>query len=276
MSKRQRTYSIGSGAQTRAGIVNRALKNKKNAADAAASAARAAVNAAVAPTPMDWMPTGNAKKAMYEKELKGVDQSLAITAGNLLSTTNTNGSSFVINLIQPGSASYNRVGRKTYCKSLRLRGIVNATLDDNAGASGIASNVVRMVVVWDKQPSGALPAFDTIFGKTDQTGAESCTFQDSQRYDNTGRFQVLRDVTMNFVAQASMNATIAQTVTAPFDEFIKLGNRESVYSGQSSPQTIADISTGALYVYFRARVNAAASSQAEVEASSFARLRFTD
>jgi len=99
-------------------------------------------------------------------EKKGVDTSIALTP--VIATTNTNASSFVLNLIQAGNGSWNRVGRKVHLKSLRLRGHLRWLYGNNAGTNNLDANAVRMVVVWDKQPSGgAIPTFDAIFGKTD-------------------------------------------------------------------------------------------------------------
>lgn len=210
-------------------------------------------------------------------EKKGVDTILTLSP--VLDTTSTNGSSFVINLVQPGTASYNRVGRKIYCQSVRIKGVANHTYTPTVTTGDMTSNVLRMVVVWDAQPSGVLPAFDTIFGTTTQAGTEGSKFLDPVRYDNMGRFAVLRDtiIPMQIDYQnafaGSSNISIQKYC---FDEYVKLSNRETVYSGQSSPCTIADISTGGLYIYFRSDVAAAGISQVAITEDSFARLRYTD
>jgi len=58
------------------------------------------------------------------------------------------------------------------------------------------------------------------------------------------------------------------------DEYIKMPDLETVFSGASSPMTIADISTGALYVYFRAYNQSTGVSEAQFTGN--ARLRYTD
>ena len=62
------------------------------------------------------------------------------------------------------------------------------------------------------------------------------------------------------------------------DEYIKIPSScaTTVYSGQSSPQTIADISSGALYVIFRVDQNTTGKFTATVPSSSWARLRYYD
>lgn len=205
-------------------------------------------------------------------EKKGMDTSLALTP--VLATTNTNGSAFTLNLVEPGNGSYNRVGRKIFNKSVRLTGLAELEIDVNASSNTYEDNL-RMVVVWDKQPSGSLPVFSDIFGNTAQDGTETSSVYSAPSYDNMGRFQVLRDKIIPLRHGAGSTAASGFYMRCHFDEYIKLGNRTTVYSGQSSPCTIADISSGALYVFFRAeRYEATFHVVAVVDA--WARLRYTD
>ncbi len=209
-------------------------------------------------------------------ELKGMDTTLTI-AGPIIATTNTNADSFVLNLIEPGNGSFNRIGRKTFAKSLRISGhmvyIYNAdpTTGDTTGVP------VRMVVVWDKQPSGTLPTFDVIFGRTSQDGTEATSVLDNLRYDNMGRFQVLRDCKFEPKPMVGDGGGSANLCVNPFlvDEFIDLKNRETVFSGDSDPITIADISSGGLYVYFRATGSTNQVIDWAVSGTMSSRLRFT-
>jgi len=212
-------------------------------------------------------------------ELKGLDTILT-QAAPIVNTTSTNGNSTVLNLVQPGTGSWNRVGRKIYPKSLRLKGSVLYQYAGAATTANLADNWLRMVVVYDKQPSGAaIPTFETIFGTTDQNGSEAGGLLAALRYDNMDRFKVLLDKCFDFgidstpLTTGSVNS-VSQRIT--FDEYLKLKVGETVYSGQSSPQTIADISSGALYVYWRCPLATAGVAEASVESSSFARLRYTD
>jgi len=208
------------------------------------------------------------------RETKGVDTSLSLSP--IISIPGTNASAFLLNAIAPGSGSFNRVGRKALLKSLRLKGA--AVFDMTASASGIVpANSLRMVIVWDKQPnSSTIPTWDTIFGVTDQAGAETSTVEAPLRYDNMSRFQVLKDKTIDVavvVANVVTTGVISQSMH--FDEYISLSNRETTYSGQSATCTIADISTGALYVYFRAHNNTT-NNIVTIDADTIARLRYTD
>jgi len=209
-------------------------------------------------------------------EKKGMDTDISVLS--IVSTTNTNANISVLNLVQQGAGSWNRVGRKIHAKSVRIKGFVNFA-SAPVLATGILSQCsFRMILVWDKQPSGsAIPSFDTIFGITAQDGTESCPdITCPLRYDNMDRFRVLKDW---FISPPSI--PLAATGTAPntiqavnFDEYTKLPMLESVYSGQSQPMTIADVSTGALYVIMRQTSNSGSTSQATFD--GIARLRYRD
>jgi len=138
---------------------------------------------------------------------------------------------------------------------------------------------VRVTLVYDKQPSGgAIPTFDTIFGRTDQSGTESTAYDDPIKYDNMSRFQVLKDIFLTDTPQATPPVTgTTMQVSSRFhvDEYVNVG-RETVFSGQSTPMTIADVSTGALYLIFRASLNTTTTSEVQVGAASMARLRYVD
>jgi len=202
-------------------------------------------------------------------ELKGVDSQ--VNVGNVLATTNTNADIFPINLVQQGAGSWNRVGRKIRMKSLRIKGICQYSLVTSVNTF---SNSTRMFVVYDRQPSSAtVPTFDQIFGGTDQTGAEASTFLSNLRYDNTERFVVLKDEVFNSKNNVFNAANTAESQMA-FDVYIKLKGLMTVFSGQSAPMTIADISSGAIYIGFRGEANSAANFATIKD--SVVRLRYYD
>ena len=133
------------------------------------------------------------------------------------------------------------------------------------------------MLVYDSQPSsGTIPTFDTIFGNTAQDGTESTTIISPLRYDNTGRFRVIRDWVRTFAASSVSTTLNSGNQYIYFDEFVDLKGAETIFSGQSAPMTIADISSGALYLIFRADANTGASAQAQILTASFARLRYID
>lgn len=185
---------------------------------------------------------------------------------------------FVPNLIAPGSGSMNRVGRKIFCKSLRVFGTVTLRQSFEATTGDFYGNTFRMMVVWDKQPSGALPIFSDIFAATPQSGTDASTTMSLPRYDNMSRFQVLRDVRISADALSPSNlGTTNETQREySFDEYIKLGNRQTVYGADNATAVIGDISSGGLYVIFRARLETGGTNTWFVNTGSMARLRYSD
>lgn len=210
-------------------------------------------------------------------ELKGVDTELALTP--VIATTNTNASSFVLNLVAPGTGSYNRVGRKIFNRNVRIFGHLEYTYSGVATTENLNGSTLRMVLVWDKQPSGVTPTFDTIFGSTTQDATESTDIFDPLKYDNMQRFRILKDVHITALinSQNTTGGTEDYIINNYYvDEFVDLKNRETTYSGQSSPCTIADISTGALFLFFRADQATANINAWTVASTCKSRLRYTD
>jgi len=212
-----------------------------------------------------------AARALGEK--KGVDTAIAFAQIN--STVNDNSGMVVLNLIQQGAGSWNRVGRKVNLRSLRIRGDILHT--QTTSASGITNGqVVRCVIVWDKQPSsGTIPQWQDIFGFTAQDGTEGTSMYAPIRYDNMDRFSILRDVTYDPQPGAKARNPDIVTYYNTIDEYIRLGDRECVFSGQSNPMTIADISSGAIYFCVRAKINNVNTTQSAIN-NMTARLRYTD
>jgi len=208
-------------------------------------------------------------------ETKGMDTDISINP--IVATTNTNECCFVLNLIRPGTGSWNRIGRKVHLKSIRIVGTFSFFTQPTA-AGVIFQSLARYTIVWDKQPSGAaIPAFDDVFGITDQAGTESCPdVTCPPTYDNMDRFRILLDDTIKQldIMVTSAGAGPNTTVQFPIDRYLKLPKLECVYSGQAEPQTIADISTGALYIYFRTKTNIA--NYATNQFDGIARLRYLD
>lgn len=215
------------------------------------------------------------------KELKGMDTSLALPLGGPVPTTTvTNEGCVVVNSIQQGAGSWNRVGRKCYNKSLLIKGEIGLSYSPLAATGAIALPMLRMVVIWDKQPCGfSIPTFETIFARTDQGGTETSKVFDPPRYDNMNRFTVLRD--MMITADKAITPAVGTgnnvDVSVPINEYIKLGNKETVYGSFTDPATIANISTGAILVYFRTTTTTAVDAATWlIPETLIARLRYTD
>lgn len=208
-------------------------------------------------------------------ELNGVDTTIVQTA--VIATTNTNDNCQLLNAIVPGTGSWNRIGRKVRLRSLRLKGVMTYTNSTAATTYNLARDPLVIRIVWDKNPSGgALPTYAAIFGNTSQGGTESAYVFDGLRYDATGRFSLLRELIVEApdIAPSDGAAQADLVAQVPLDLFIDLKNRETIFSGVSDPCTIADIYSGALYVYFRAPATSADSAWTVATGLTTARLRF--
>jgi len=218
----------------------------------------------------------DARSTTSRQELKGVDTMVAGLFGEITNTVNDNTDIIALNLAAPGNASFNRIGRKMKMMSIRLKGGFQSNTAPTDATSPQYSQLVRMTLVYDRQPTGAAPIFSTIFGTTDQAGSELVGFESPVRYDNTARFKVIRDwmIDLRPFGVATVGGQVVWT-KCEFDEYVKLGGLETVFGGQSNPCTVADIANGALFLVVRRDANNALNA-VQFVAGTFARLRFYD
>jgi len=207
-------------------------------------------------------------------EKKGVDT--FIQYNPIIGTTSTNAQITILNGIQQGAGSWNRVGRKVSLKSVRVKGYYLFNIVPTAVTGNLEIPFVRYCIIWDRQPnSGTLPSYDAIFMSTAQTGTEATnTISDQVRYDNMSRFRILKDVSLPCPTVPIMpsGSAPASQFAIPVDEYLKINNLETTYSGSNNPVTIADIATGALY--FVARALGATTSSVVCNLTS--RVRYND
>lgn len=205
-------------------------------------------------------------------ELKGVDGSWG-TEVIIPTDMSTADAIFAINLIAPGTGSYNRIGRQAKMRSIRYTGTF---LVARQGGDDVDATRIRMALIWDRQPGGSLPVKSDIFGKTPQTGTEVSSPYDWLRYDNMGRFQILKDdiYLANAKSGAMWDLGKSFDMIENFDCYVDLKNKQTTYSGQNSPSTIADISSGALYLVVMRR--GAVGDTYTVTLNGTWRLRYTD
>jgi len=183
----------------------------------------------------------------------------------------------VVNLTNTGSGSYNRVGRKIFMRSARIRAQLQFRFsNDVAIASSLQRSVgVRIALVYDRQPSGVLPVWGDIFANTDNIGDVIPEINSALNFANTSRFYVLRDFMV--VVDPPFLTTDGSVIQLDrfVDEYVDLQELETVYSGDSTECTIADISSGALYFMRAATADSPAVAESEVRRGAI-RLRYTD
>jgi hypothetical protein len=181
---------------------------------------------------------------------KGVDTN--VSQSDLFTTMANNDHVYPLNLVQAGTGSWNRVGRILTMTSLRCR--MELTQVWLASTLHTRSRMLRYVIVYDRQPNGTLPIKTDMFQYKSQAGVETGNWNGFLSYDNMQRFQILKDDTLVFEppprtfdsAGAPKNTIM---VDKHIDFYLPLSHITN-YKAESSPATIADISTGALYCVF--------------------------
>jgi len=187
--------------------------------------------------PGSMVPLASRGYRLNDTELKVYDISTATYAIN---TTGTIG-----NIFRPvnGSDFNNRIGRKTCLKTLQIRGYIqNEVVSNITAATSTNGQLLRLIVLWDTQPNGAVPALTDVL-----TTAHP---QAPLNLNNRDRFKVLRDKVWA-MGPMLISAAATQSVAAwdtpqviAIKEFIKLPNLETIYN--ASTGNVSDLSSGSL------------------------------
>lgn len=202
----------------------------------------------IGPLPAALLPHGPMKN-VAGTETKSVDFQVT---GNL----NTTPSIQVLNLIVEGASYYQRVGRRVRMKSIQTRMFA---ISSAANAAATGTDVKRVMIVYDRQCNGALPAYADIILSQAQGGATSSDALDMLNMNNRDRFWVLMDEYFQTPAAGINGATPASTVGSFIDpnlntehaqgrlniqRYIKLGGLETQFKATAG--AITDIATGSL------------------------------
>lgn len=156
----------------------------------------------------------------------------------------------LLNGVQTGTAFFNRIGSRVEWKNMHIRGF-------NANALTCVQGQLRMLIIYDRQPTGALPTVSDILQSRDQAGVATTSGASEINLDNRDRFTVIRD--QHWYAPACTNTAGVLTNGPQYpnddndhdiDMFIKLKGLQTQYRSSSSPCTIADIASGAMYALF--------------------------
>lgn len=190
-------------------------------------------------------------------------------------TLNTTPQFTILNVITTGASAWNRIGRKVTLRSVYLQGYIFPT----GVNSDVSQNWARIMIVYDKQPNGALPniadlIYDQPNSATDQ-GVSNLT--SGINMNNKDRFEIIRDIRL-YLPGGNTNTAATGCVTATSDcchieSYSKLAGRETHYKADSSPSVIGDIATGSLFMVAFSNAGVATAPWA-LEAS--VRLRFSD
>lgn len=169
-----------------------------------------------------------------------------------------------------GADMTNRIGRKIRVESLYVRGslAVQAAVQTPLTLNNVPAQAARMIILWDAQPNGALPAV------TDVLATSSPYSQ--LNLNNRERFKILADKVFTFDpwfynSVASSYAYGAGKTIIPIKKFLRL-NQEIIFNGTNGG-TVADIASNNLVMLW---VGTQLAGTTDLVAVLSTRVRFSD
>lgn len=147
-----------------------------------------------------------------------------------------------LNLVRVGPSYTNRVGRTIHLKSICLYGTIYFSGSDNTSDYG------RILLVYDRQTNGALPAITDILGTHAQDGTTTTSNYSMQNLNNKDRFIILHDQRLFLPSTTTGVALDTDPVSVTFNIWMEpeLRGLTTQYKSDSSPAVISDIATGSL------------------------------
>lgn len=198
----------------------------------------------------------------------------------------------LLNDVGPGSGFYQRVGRKIDMKSVEFKLSIRPGDGSTVSYGGLAAgnygpSYLRMMILYDSQANGALPAIADIFQNTNSLGANTNTVFSLINLNNRERFKVLRDVEMTtpgFSIVAGPPVVLTTNTQADqknwetaYSDYIKLKGLPVQFKSDNAPIPAApvptNIATGALYLIMLSESSPATTGWV---AEGTARLRYYD
>lgn len=127
-----------------------------------------------------------------------------------------------LNALAQGTANYQRIGSRVWMKSLSVIGQIQAR---SAGLTA-GRQAGRILVVYDRQPNGALPAISDVVNNVSNLGAISTVTQDVssfQNWDLKDRFLILKDIRCTF-----SEGDVAAPLTGQIAGVVDYGNQSNL------------------------------------------------
>lgn len=146
-----------------------------------------------------------------------------------------------INFPVTGVNFFNRTTNAIAMQRLRMRGTVFPT----GNPSGF-NDFFRLLVVYDSQPNGAIPALSDILQDVDATGAALNVAFASLNFNNRDRFVIVLDDCRSLCSTSGNLIGSTSEKSYMIDEEIDLQNLGTMY--QAHAGSAADIATGALFI----------------------------
>lgn len=197
--------------------------------------------------------------AIVEKKVNDLDTNIY--------QVNTTGLFTLLALPQLGSDFNQRIGRKITLKSVYIKGRVQI---ENAGSLSAAASVsqqCRFIILVDYQPNAAAPAVTDLL--------VSATPASQLNLNNRDRFRILcdKEYYLDPFLIPAVGSAIYMNRTGQLLKKFKVLNEEMIFNGTNGG-TIADITTGALYMFWIG--SAAAGVNADANFIGSTRVRYVD
>jgi len=196
------------------------------------------------------------------------------TTGATSYQVNTTGSFTLLACPVPGTDMDDRIGRKVLLKSFYIRGYVATEWADTSCAVdanlSVQAQQCRMIVFFDLQPNGSAPAVTDLL-----TGASSVAMLN---LNNRDRFKVLVDKQFVLgpvgidVDANTVNAVAVAPQIVGIKKYKDI-NQEMIFNAGSAGN-IADVNSGALYMFWIGDQTAGTSTDARATLTT--RVRFAD
>lgn len=178
--------------------------------------------------------------ASRRTEAKYVDQNVDFPFDN--ATASSTGV-LLLNGMGQGSASYNRIGRKTLLKKIIFSYQIQPY---NLPAN---SDRLKVALVWDRTPIGALPNVDAIFASTPASGVTTTDIDSEPNLSNQTRFKILHHKIYNVALVDGAQQVLRMNMDANDLVFRKNYNVSLHTDWADSVATgISNIREGALYL----------------------------
>lgn len=254
--------NAGMGAAFRAGIGLGSIKRKGDNRTAGVAKYRKGAfgRAAATSSASKWIGvktngyTRGLQRA-YDKEKGYVDTFLTSLAFD------TTGSIALLNTIPQNSAVTGRVGKKIAMTGLQCRGFI-------ANQGTASANDCAYIIVYDKRPTGALPAITDVLVSINSFSMNN----DS----NAGRFRILKRWDGFLVGNLTFTGVVANAMTdivaVGTDFWLDLKSASTVYKAAGTG-AIGDIEEGALYLI---TIGGTASGPGNALGTMNFRVRFLD
>lgn len=208
----------------------------------------------------------------------------------------------LLNGVQSGSGTYQRLGRKITMKSLELRALWR--LNNNSGQPDVWNGKdwpeysVRIMVVYDKEVDGTtFPPIADLLQDLNQAGTQSTYPLSFPNLYQSERFLILRDWTffMPSGTGANVNGWLNNSQAASttdhsisinkqaglpgvdnIHDYIKLNKLQTSFKSTNDPVTTGDIASGGLYIFGWSTLDLAGEYQHPLIFKFDARLKYYD